>query len=255
MAPNKVIILTGASRGIGQAVAQYLLSPPRSHNVVVLARSKAPLEALQKQYPEQVQVVAGDLAGDFSLADKAVQVALDTWGRVDALIVNHGVLDPVRRIADADIDAWRRAYDVNVFGAVAFAKAALPALRESQGRIVFTSSGAANSGYVGWGAYGSSKAAINHLAKTLANEEPSVTSVALRPGVVDTEMQTDIRGVHTQYMDAKEAEKFSKLKNEGGLLKPEQPGTVIANLALKAPKELSGQFVNWSDEELKEFQA
>lgn len=122
-------------------------------------------------------------------------------------------------------------------------KEALPYLRRSKGRIVFTSSGAAVHSYAGWGAYGASKAALNHLAMTLAAEEPDVVTVAVRPGVVNTDMQVEVREVYHEKMDEKDREKFSKVKREGGLLEPEQPGNVIARLVLEAGKELSGRFV------------
>lgn len=95
---------------------------------------------------------------------------------------------------------------------------------------------------------------LNHLALTLAVEEPDVTTISLRPGVVDTEMQREIREVHAAHMSEKDREKFSGLKTSGGLLKPEQPGHVIAKLAVGAGKELSGKFLSWNDESLKAFQ-
>lgn len=124
-------------------------------------------------------------------------------------------------------------------------KATIPALRESKGRIILVSSGAAAGAYGSWGAYGSSKAALNHLALTLTVEEPDITSISIRPGVVDTAMQQDIRNEHSQRMDAKDANKFKSLYQDGGLLKPEQPGNVIARLALDATNDLSGKFLKY----------
>src|SRR5271170_7684377 len=72
-------------------------------------------------------------------------------------------------------------------------KEAIPHLRSSEGSIIFISSGAATNAYSGWSAYSASKAAINSLTQSLALEESSITSLAIRPGVVDTEMQNDIR--------------------------------------------------------------
>lgn len=251
MSASKVIILTGASRGVGLAIAHYLLQ--RSHNLVLMARTESPLRTLEKQYDGQVAVLAGDLA-DLSLGGKAVNLAISKWSKVDGLIVNHGVLDPVKRLSDCSAEEWRSAYDVNFFSAVAIAKAALKPLRESHGRIVFTSSGAASNAYPTWGAYGSAKAAMNHLAMTIANEEKTITSIAIRPGTVDTDMQRDIREKHSSFMDATDAKKFAELKSSGSLLKPEQPGHVMARLVLDAPKELSGKFVQWDAEELRAFQ-
>ena len=251
MPDSKVIILTGASRGIGRAIAHYLLK--QGHRLVVVARTEAPLRELEKQYNGQVVVLTGDLA-DFSLGGKAVELAEDYWRRLDGVIINHGVLDPVKRLADSSAEEWRKAYDTTFFSAVALAKAALDPLRDSKGRIIFVSSGAATNAYPTWGAYGSSKAAMNHLALTIANEEKDITTVAVRPGTVDTEMQRDIREKHSGAMDPSDAKKFAELKSEGKLFKPEQPGHVIAKLVLDAPKELSGKFVQWNDEELKAYQ-
>lgn len=127
-------------------------------------------------------------------------------------------------------------------------------MRKTYGRIIFTSSGAAAGAYATWGAYGSSKAAINHLAKTLAVEEKDVTSVSIRPGIVDSDMQKEIREVHHDLMDEKDQQKFTTAHAEGKLLKPEQPGNVIARLVVAADKNLSGQFLSWDDEALSQYQ-
>lgn len=111
---------------------------------------------------------------------------------------------------------------------------------------------------------------MNHLALTLGVEEKDVTTLSIRPGMVDTAMQQELRDQHLVKMDPDAAEKFSSTHRDGKLLRPEQPGTVIAKLALNAPKELSGQFlqwvflpetlsallihIRWNDEVLKDFQ-
>lgn len=122
-------------------------------------------------------------------------------------------------------------------------QAAIPHLRKTKGSIVLVSSGAAAGAYSTWGAYGASKAVLNHLAMTLAVEEPDITTISIRPGVVDTEMQREIREVHHTSMDKKDVEKFAGLKTNGGLVKPEQPGNVMAKLAVQASKDLSGKFL------------
>lgn len=122
-------------------------------------------------------------------------------------------------------------------------KAAIPELRKSRGRIVFTSSGAALNPYSAWGAYGASKAAINHFAMTLTSEEPDIVSMAIRPGTVDTDMQTSLRNQYAELMDPKDKVKFATLKENGKLLRPDQPGNVMARLALNAPAKFSGKFL------------
>ena len=121
-------------------------------------------------------------------------------------------------------------------------RAAIPELRKSRGRIVFTSSGAALNAYSAWGAYGASKAALNHFAMTLTNEEPDIVSVAIRPGTVDTDMQKSLYQF-VELMDPKDKAKFTTLKENGKLLRPDQPGNVMARLALNAPAKFSGRLL------------
>ncbi|KAG9237686.1 hypothetical protein BJ875DRAFT_453184 [Amylocarpus encephaloides] len=247
---HKVIILTGASRGIGFAIARFLLKS--SHKLVLVARSQEPLEKLKAEYPGQVEYIAADLA-DFENGAKAVDLCLKSFTRIDGLLINHGTLSPVKRISDCTAEEWRSTYDVNFFSALSFVKAAIPSLRRTHGRIILTSSGASVGAYSTWGAYGSSKAALNHLAMTLTTEEPDITSISVRPGVVDTDMQVEVRG-NSHVMDDKDVEKFKTLHETGKLLKPEQPGNVMARLVLRAGRELSGKLWNWNDKELSSFQ-
>ena len=226
---------------------------------MLVARSEKPLQELTGKTPSQIIFIAGDLA-ETKTAKESVTAALKKFGRIDGLILNHGVLEPATRIADSNAEEWKKCFDVNFFSAVTFVylaspngdetstdrlqiQAALPSLRQTNGRVIFTSSGAAVKGYSTWGAYGASKAAVNHLCQTLATEEPKVTSIAVRPGVVDTQMQRDIRDIHSAVMDEKDAAKFRSLQWDGGIIQPEQPGHVIAELVIGAPKDLSGKFL------------
>lgn len=121
--------------------------------------------------------------------------------------------------------------------------AAIPELRKTQGRIILTSSGAAAHSYSTWGAYCSSKAALKSLGETLAVEQKDITTISVAPGVVDTDMQRDLREIHLPGMDEKDQIRFTTLHKEGKLLRPEQPGNVMARLVLNASQELSGQFI------------
>ena len=122
-------------------------------------------------------------------------------------------------------------------------KAALPLINVSKGCILFTSSGASVGAVSTWGAYGASKAALNYLALSLACEEPEITTISVRPGVVDTEMQRELRDVHSATMAEKDNEKFLGLHQSGKLLKPSDPGDVMAKMVLDPPHELNGKFV------------
>lgn len=125
------------------------------------------------------------------------------------------------------------------------AKAAIPALRKTKGRIVLCSSGAATKAYATWGCYGATKIALNHIAMTLAREEPDITTVAIRPGVVDTQMQSSMAELHHSKMEQEDAERFKKMKADGKMLRPEQPGNVMAELAVRGDKSLSGKFLRY----------
>ncbi|VBB73535.1 Putative oxidoreductase [Podospora comata] len=251
MPEPQVIIITGASRGIGHAIATHLLKA--GHKVILTARSPEKLEELQTEYPSQVQY----LAADMTLPDtpyKLKELALLHFHHINAVIINHGALSPMTRVANSSIDDWKALFDANFFSALALAKETIPYLRETKGRLIFTSSGAATGAYTAWGAYGTSKAALNHLSKHIAVEEPDITSVAVSPGRVDTDMQKELREKGKAEMAPKDHEAFSKEFEAGTLVRPEQSGGVIANLAVSAKPELAGQYFKWNAPELAEYQ-
>lgn len=149
-------------------------------------------------------------------------------------------------------DAVRAHFDINFFSLLTTIQAALPHLRTSNGSIVLVSSGAAERGYSAWGPYCAGKAAMNSLARTLGTEEDAVTTVAIRPGVVDTgvrlspfhldaplllscadprtcsrrlcaaQMQTLIRATGGDHMLPSDFEKFTSLHSKGELLNPNE---------------------------------
>lgn len=250
---SKVIVVTGASRGIGYAVAKFLIDAPAQHRVVLASRTAQPLESLRATAPERVAFKAGDLA-DSGCMREVVELAVARFGRLDGIILNHGVLGQVRKVVDLDLGDWEEGFRINFFSCAMAAKFAIPELRKTKGRIIVTSSGAAQAAYTGWGIYGATKAALNHLAQTLKTEEPDITTIAIRPGMVDTSMQEQIREVHKDSMDAEDIKKFSGAFRDGKLVKPEQCGHVIAELSLRGSADLSGQFLSWNDGRLSEYQ-
>ena len=174
-----------------------------------------------------------------------VSEAIRRFGRLDGLVINHGAVEPIERIEDARVEEWEASFNLNVFSAVALTQAAVPELRKTSGRIILTSSGAAVKATSAWGCYGMTKACLNHLAMTLAKEEPEIISIAVRPGVVDTEMQATLASTHFPKMENEDAERFRRMNKEGKMLRPEQPGNIMARLVLEAPSDLNGKFVKY----------
>ncbi|KAJ4266263.1 hypothetical protein NW762_004246 [Fusarium torreyae] len=247
---SKVFIVTGASKGLGAAIARYLLS--QSHKVVITARSSEPLESLKKSHPDQVQFIAGDIV-EPQLPTKLVDLAVSSFGKVDGLVVNHGILAP-KKFADTNLEEWKKIYDINVFSGIALAQAAIQELRKSKGCIVWVSSGAATKQYAAWSSYGSSKAVYNSISAHIALEEPDITSVAIAPGRVDTGMQGVLRAEGKESMNKTQYDSFVEAKEKGTLLKPEQPGHVMAKFAADPLKDLSGKFFSWNSPEVEAYQ-
>lgn len=100
------------------AIANFLLKAPEKHNLVALGRDKGALRELESRAPSQVKTLAGDLS-NLSLGQEAVDLAVSTFGRVDALVVNHGTLGEVKRIADCDPVEFQNTFDINFISAVA----------------------------------------------------------------------------------------------------------------------------------------
>ncbi|KAI0068649.1 short-chain dehydrogenase [Artomyces pyxidatus] len=252
--PNPVVIVTGASKGLGLAIASILIQDLKA-SVVSISRSRTyELEVLAAAHPGSLDIVECSVTDEPAVTSAIASVAAK-FGRIDALVLNAGVVDPMGRIEAADIklDAWRAHFDINFFSLVTALRAALPSLRQSRGRAIFVSSGAAVGNIAGWGPYNASKAAMNSLTRTLAEEEKDIVALAVRPGKVDTSMQLALRETGGSHMAPSVYESFVRDHAEGNLLKPEDPGYVIAKLALEAPASMSGGFVSWDSEQCKEY--
>jgi NAD(P)-dependent dehydrogenase (short-subunit alcohol dehydrogenase family) len=185
-------IITGASRGLGLALARALAD--RNWNLVLDARGA---EALERAAGElagttQVRAIPGDVA-DESHRHELVKAA-EELGGPDLLVNNASRLgpSPQPRLADYPLDEFRAVYEVNVTAPLALIQAALPLLSQSpQGRILNVTSDAGVEGYEGWGGYGSSKAALEQLSKVLAAEHPNLRVWWVDPGDMNTQMHQE----------------------------------------------------------------
>ena len=246
------VIVTGASRGIGKATA--LILAEIGANVTLNARSEKALAAVQQtiiQKGGRAVYLAGDISHS-GVAEHLAEIAVASYGGIDAVINNAGVLAPLARIGDTNPDLWEQNIRINVVGPYRLTRAALPYLRTAaHGRVISVSSGAAVRAVAGWSAYCASKAALNHFTAVLAKEEPSITALAVRPGVVNTAMQQALREGGEEVMPQEEHDRFVALYEEGHLLPPELPAKVFALLALHAPRHWTGRFLSWDDEEIQ----
>ena len=162
---------------------------------------------------------------------------------------NAGIVQPLARVADADPDEWRRNIEVNLLAPFYLAQAALSELRRRNGRIVNVSSGAANLALETVSAYCTAKAALNHFTRVLAAEEKDVTSLAVRPGVVDTDMQAVLRSENDNAMPAEQIAYYRQFKEQGELEPPETPARAIAWLCTEDAAEFAGTDFSLKNEE------
>jgi NAD(P)-dependent dehydrogenase (short-subunit alcohol dehydrogenase family) len=185
-------IITGASRGLGLALARALAE--RRWNLVLDARGADALAgaATELAGATQVVAVAGDVA-DPRHRGELVEAAR-TLGGPDLLVNNASLLgpSPQPRLADYPLVDFEAVYAVNVTAPLALIQLALPFLSQSpQGRILNVTSDAGVEGYEGWGGYGSSKAALEQLSKVLAAEHPTLKVWWVDPGDMNTRMHQE----------------------------------------------------------------
>ncbi|MFJ3488658.1 SDR family oxidoreductase [Leifsonia aquatica] len=170
-------LVTGASRGIGKAIAVDL---GRTHHVLVGGRDAAAVDAVVAQLPSAEPFV-GDLTG-------GELPALPE--RLDVLVHSAGLEDG-GTVEDTDLATWRRLFEVNVFAVAELSRLALPALRVAEGLVVVINSGSGLVSGPGGGPYAASKFAARALTDALREEERphGVRVSSIHPGRVDTDMQ------------------------------------------------------------------
>ncbi|MEM9437026.1 MAG: SDR family oxidoreductase [Pseudomonadota bacterium] len=191
---GKSIIITGASRGIGEAAARHLAE--LGGRVVLAARSEAAVTTIAE---EIIQAGGEAVAQGCDVADPAAVEALiaravNEFGGLDLLVNNAGLIDPIARLEDSDTAEWSKIVDVNLKGVYYGMRFAIPAMAGA-GTIINISSGAATGALEGWSHYCATKAAVLSLTKCGHKEhgDRGITVVGLSPGTVATEMQVQIK--------------------------------------------------------------
>ncbi len=183
-----VALLTGASKGLGRALAAALSA--RGDTLIVDARDADRLRSATRELgPGRLVAIPGDVTDPEHRGDLAAAVA--GIGRLDLVVNNASRLGPSPQptLGEYPLDELRRVYEANLHAPLALVQIALPWLTRSGGTILNISSDAAVEAYQGWGGYGSAKAALDQLTAVLAEEHPDLHVYAVDPGDMRTDMQ------------------------------------------------------------------
>jgi NAD(P)-dependent dehydrogenase (short-subunit alcohol dehydrogenase family) len=193
---NSTVLITGGSRGLGLALGRVLASSGAT--VVLVARHQAELDQavarIRAEGGSAFGIIAdvGDKNAIHSITGQAVALA----GPIDILILNASTLGPVplRLLLDTECEDLEQVLQVNLVGAFRLAKIVVGSMAlRGRGLVIGISSDAAVHGYAGWGAYGVSKAALDHLVRVFASEmeETGVHFLSIDPGEMNTQMHAD----------------------------------------------------------------
>ncbi|MFI9276199.1 SDR family NAD(P)-dependent oxidoreductase [Kitasatospora sp. NPDC052896] len=238
---GKVIVVTGAGRGLGRALALGLAA--QGAHVAVLARR-------QEQAAQTVQeisrlpgaaaalAVVADVSDESAVA-RAVATIDRTWGRIDALINNAAWMPPRQYVLETDVETLTRAYSSNVVGSFVTTKHAAPVMiRGGGGRIIYVSSALGVQPNPGLAAYGGTKAALNILSSVVHQElsGQGIRTVALAPGLTDTPGMRE--SVGEEYI-----ERIASSYPGGRLGSPEDILPLTAFLCSDAADHLSGTLI------------
>ena len=240
---GKVALVTGASRGIGEAAAHAFAEA--GARVALLARTG-----------DAIADLAGDLGPDTAIAipcdvtrywevRAAVDACVQTFGGLDVLINNAGIIDPIAEVAAADPDAWGQAIDINLKGSFHGVRAVLPVMLEAgAGTIIGISSGAAHGPNAGWSSYCASKAGAAMLTSCIDHEyrDRGIRAMGLSPGTVATQMQREIK--------ASGVNRISKLDWDDHI-PPEWPARALVWMATSDADDQVGQEVSLRDADMR----
>lgn len=231
---KKHILITGGGTGIGRALAERFAD--KGWRVTIVGRRSELLKEVAQKYPDKITFISADVG---KIQDRQKIVA-EAKGTLDLLVHNAAVLGPVGPILDQSPEDWRTHMAINVEGPLFLTQALLPELVENS-RVVHISSGAAHQGIPGWGMYCTSKAALLMLGQLLKDElaQRNIWFGSVRPGIVDTPMQAEIRALEPESFPM--VEQFRQYKATGALVTSELVAQYLEWLLLEVPGPQLGE--------------
>lgn len=189
---GKVVVIMGASSGIGEATAKKLAQ--EGAKLVVAARREDRLQELVASLPQaEIAYAVVDVTNKAEV-QAAVDLAVEKYGRVDVLFNNAGIM-PQAYLAEKRYEEWEQTLNINVMGVLNGIAAALPIMKEQQsGHIVTTSSEAGHMPFAGGAVYSGTKSAVIAIMDALRHEERenNIRTTVISPGTVDTELHNTI---------------------------------------------------------------
>ena len=240
---DKVVIISGAGRGLGKACAMAMAQEGAA--VALLARSQSEID----QVAREIGGSGGralSIPTDVSSAEgvyEAVKRTVDAFGSIHVVLNNAAIPGPIGPMHETDVQDWIKALEVNLFGVFLLAREVLPFMVSNrEGKIINVTSGLGQMVMPGLGAYSVAKAGVIHLTKILAEElRPYNIQVnGLDPGVMDTPLQSWIRTHGKEHLEPGIHKEFVELKEKGLLKPPEKVARLAVFLASRASDKLTG---------------
>ena len=222
----RYVVITGANRGLGEELVNQF----KDDHVIAITRTTTENENVNKQYTcdlsneGSVQHVVDEIKRDYKINDSDEVL----------LINNAGTVKPVSRSENTCIDGYMTSYKINTLAPIILSTGFVDWLKDvnCEKKIVNISSGAAINAVSGWSAYCSSKAALNMFTDVIRleqeNEQNGVKVVTFRPGVIDTDMQLEIRSSKKE--DFEDLDRFKAMKDNEQLLPAERVANALSKL-------------------------
>jgi NAD(P)-dependent dehydrogenase (short-subunit alcohol dehydrogenase family) len=239
---DKVVLITGASRGIGAASARAFAN--EGAKVALLARTSTQITELAAEIGDAAIAITCDVAS-YEDVERAIDETVNAFGPLDVFIGNAGLLDPISHLAEADPEAWGDTIDVNLKGVFNGMRAAMPdMIKRGEGTIITISSGAAHGPVEAWSSYCASKAGAYMLTRCADKEarEHGLRIMGLSPGTVATDMQRDIK--------ASGINPVSQLEWSDHV-PPEWPAKTLVWMCSEEADEFMGDDVSLRDENIR----